>query len=687
MRAVIVAVVLAAVASVAPGPQSVAAAESDLTIVSDARYDVLPESGLVRVTADLTIRYRRAETRARRFYVDHAFLAVMPGTSGFRVTGDGGPSVRVSKAAATYTLLRINLGERLYGGGTRSVRLRFDLRDPGGSPSRELRVGEALVAFPVWAFASDGAGPSTVSVVMPPGYEVEVGSGPLPDRTVTEDGRQVLRSGSIAAPGTFFAYVVGEGPGAFSEQRLALTVAGEPVTLRLRGWSDDPGWTDRVRGLLESSIPALAERIGLPWTAANPLAVEESSSRSTTAYAGRYEPGDGRVEIAYYADAFVILHEAAHAWFNGALLADRWASEGFASMYAEEVAQALELEVAPDALSDELRATAVPLNAWAPGSDPASEAYGYAAALELARQVRDRAGDEVLRQVWADAAARVGAYQPDASVAGAAAAASGAAAAASGAADGPEPELSGGPPDWRGLLDLLEERSGRSFEDLWRTWVVRPEDAPLLDARRRSRAAYRRTAALADGWAIPVGVRDALRAWRFDTVDAYLADLQIVIGQREALERAAIEAGLRVPNTVRDAFEAGRLADASAAAAAQLETVDVIVVAAASRPIEPDPVTRIGLLDQQPDVDLAAAKAAFASGDVVAARAAAADAHVAWSQAWDLGRRRILVALAVGIGLLLVLGVGLAHVRRRRGGILRAGERSTPAPPSASSAG
>ena len=677
MKAVLAAVLLAVMANVVPAPAPVAAAESDLTIVSDARYDVLPESGLVRVTADLTIRYRRAETRARRYYVDHAFLAVMPGTSGFRVSGDGDPSVRVSKEASTHTLLRINLGERLYGGGTRSVRLRFDLRDPGGSPSRELRIGEALVAFPVWSFASDGAGPSTVSVVVPPDYDVDVGSGPLPDRTVTDDGRQVFRSGSIAEPGAFFAYVIGEGPGAFTEDRLELMLAGEPVTLRLRGWSDDPEWTNRVRGLLEPAVPALAERIGLPWMAANPLIVAESSSRSTTAYAGRFEPAEGRVEIAYYADTFVILHEAAHAWFNGALLADRWASEGFASLYADEVAQALELEVAPDALTDEVRATAVPLNAWDPESDAASEAYGYAAALELARQVRDRAGDDVLREVWADAAARVGAYQPEGRAAAHAAAATG---------DAVEPEQAGGPPDWRGLLDLLEERSGRSFEDLWRTWVVRPEDAPLLDARRASRDAYRRTVALAESWAIPAGVRDALRAWRFETVDAYLADLQIVIGQREALESAAGAAGLTVPNNVRDAFEAGRLADASAAAVEQLETVDVIVFAESSRPVEPDVVTQLGLFDQQPDVDIAAAKAAFASSDVAAARAAAADAQAAWDQAWDLGRRRILVALAAGIGLLLLLGVTLAGVRRRRGGMLRATERSTPAPPSASSA-
>ena len=45
-------------------------------------------------------------------------------------------------------------------------------------------------------------------------------------------------------------------------------------------------------------------------------------------------------------------------------------------------------------------------------------------------------------------------------------------------------------PDWRGLLDLLEERTGASFEDLWRRWVVRPTETHLLDARRVARTAY-----------------------------------------------------------------------------------------------------------------------------------------------------------------------------------------------------
>jgi len=674
------AVLLAGGAAAIAAPDAVGA-ESDLRITSDARYDVLPDEALVRVTVDLTIRYARAETRARRYYVDAALLAVLPGTRGFRVTGDGGPRVRVSRELATHTLLRIDLGQRLYGGGTRKLRLRFDLPDPGGAPTRELRVGEALVAFPVWSFASDGAGPSTVTVVVPPGFEIEVGSGPLPDRSTTEDGRQVLRSGPVATPATFFAYVVGEAPGAYTETRLPFAIAGERVSVVLRAWKDDPAWAERIRAVLEGGIPRLAERIGLPWPAANPLVVEETTSRSTTALAARYEPDEGRLELAYYAEPRVVLEQAAHAWFDGELLADRWATEGFAALYAREVAASMDVSVPPADLPEDLRAAATPLNAWAPQARPETEAAGLAAALELARLVRQRAGDAALRDVWADAADRVGAYQPPPATG------AGRAGESAGVASDPEPERSPGPPDWRGLLDLLEERTGQAFDDLWRGWVVRPREAALLDARADARASYRRTLALADGWAIPRGVRDALRAWRFEVAQAYLEDLRAVIAQREALEVAADRAGLTLPTTVREAFEAGRLAESSAVAAEQLATVDVIVSAAASRPLDPDPVTRLGLLDQRPDVELAAARAAFASGDVEAARRSAGAAQDTWDRAWDLGRRRILIGLAAAVAILLGLGLAVAGLRRRRGMSRRPLEPTAPVQPPPTPAG
>ena len=255
-------------------------------------------------------------------------------------------------------------------------------------------------------------------------------------------------------------------------------VGGSPVDLTIRSWPDDPTWSTRVGDLVGRALPVLAERIGLPWPRTGGLTVQEAVSRSTGGYAGLFDPGNGTVEVAYYADDFVVLHEAAHAWFNGALLADRWANEAFASYYG--------LAVAPrprgegdrrTALTPALEAARIPLNGWgAIGRETSAiEDYAYAATLALAKAIAARAGPDGLRAVWADAAgadrglpAAGGRRRPRRRRA----------------------ETVDGAPDWRGLLDLLDEQGAGSFDDLWRTWVARPTDLPLLDARQAARTRY-----------------------------------------------------------------------------------------------------------------------------------------------------------------------------------------------------
>ena len=109
----------------------------------------------------------------------------------------------------------------------------------------------------------------------------------------------------------------------------------------------------------------------------------------------------------------------------------------------------------------------------APRTAP-TEDYGYAASLILARAIGERVGDDGLQAVWADAAAGPGRTSR---------------AAAGGAPTAPE--TVDGPPDWRGLLDLLDEHATTSLDDLWRTWVARPDD--LAAARRPRRPPVRAT--------------------------------------------------------------------------------------------------------------------------------------------------------------------------------------------------
>ena len=172
----------------------------------------------------------------------------------------------VSKKTSTYTLLQLNLGRRIYSGKTNAYRLVFDLVDKGGAAARDVRVGGSLVSFPVWAFATDSTPGSTVKVVFPAGYQVEVQAGEIPAPTTAADGTITFQTGKLDKPLTFFAYLVADRPGTYIERTETATIGGSPIELTIRAWADDEPWAERVGGLVVARrCPVLAEQIGLPW--------------------------------------------------------------------------------------------------------------------------------------------------------------------------------------------------------------------------------------------------------------------------------------------------------------------------------------------------------------------------------------------------------------------------------------
>ncbi len=626
------------------------AASGDLTLVTDAVYTVRPDDGRVSVTVAITARNRTTETRTRRFFFDHAFLAVQPGATNPRLSGAPGSRAKVSKRTGRSTLLRLEFGTRIYSGKSTSLRLTFDLPGTGKAASPQVRVGASLVTLPVWAFASEGARGSTVTVRVPAGWDVAVESGELVRRDVAATGGVALESGPIPSPLTWFAYVTAHRPAEFQEQPLTVTVGDQQAELSLQGWADDPAWTRRMAALLGAVLPALGTEIGLPWPDGEPVEIAESVSRDVDAVAALFDPADRRIEVAYWADHGVVVHQAAHVWFNGSLLADRWANEGFATHYALRVsAQVGESADGPE-MTAEAKGARLALDTWpgSTGARTAADAYAYAASYALASEVASLVGEGALTAVWSDAAARIGAYQPP-----------GGATASQGTVENVT-----GPPDWRGLLDLLEERSGADLVPLWRDLVVTSAEAPLLDARAEAQASYRRTLALADGWQLPRAVRDALRAWDFATAETLMADLRTVLAQRNAGAELAASEGLRVPNVMQDLFESGLIAEASARAESERSAILAVRRAEEARSPDDDLLSRIGMLGEDPDRDVARAREALETGDLDASLASADRAHRAWTVAWEEGRRRALLGLAV-VASLLVLGSAVVSNRRR----------------------
>ena len=179
------------------------------------------------------------------------------------------------------------------------------------------------------------------------------------------------------------------------------------------------------------------------------------------------------------------------------------------------------------------------------------------------------------------------------------------------------PETVDGAPDWRALLDLLEERTGVSYDDLWRKWVARDTDLPLLDARRAARTEYDKVVEAAGDWLLPRALRDAMRAWRFDQATTMLDDATTVLDDRAQIATDAAAAGLTVPDTLRTAFESpDGFASAAVEATAELAAIHGYTSAVEARRTAADTIEALGLWGLNPEGDLARARTLFASGDV-----------------------------------------------------------------------
>lgn len=650
------ALVLASTVGVVPAlaPEAAGAAGPGLTVLGATTYDVQPEAGKVVVTAQLTATNHLKDTITKRYFFRVAYLTVVPGASSFKLTSSTqGAKPKVSSIAATetYTNLKLDFGANLAAGKTTTLTLTFEVRDPGGAPDRAVRVSHSLVSFSAWAIATPSTPGASVVVRFPDGYSVTVGRGPLAGPTPDGTGHETWSSGTLEVPLDFVADILADRPSEYEETTRTATMAAGPATILLRAWPDDPAWRDRIGALVQRALPVLEREIGVRWPVDGPLAVHEALVRSAGGYAGLFDPGDRRIEIAYAASDGMVLHELAHAWFNGGIVAERWAAEGFAAYYAELAAKELGVDPSTPAAPSLADPAAIPLNAWGPSGseDQASELWAYAASLEVARQIAVRAGPDALREVWTRASGGLAAYQPD--------------------PNGTEPASA--PPDWRGLLDHVEVATGADFTDLWRTWIARPEDVAALADRATARGFYARSLALAGEWRLPPVTRAAMGAWRFDVAREQLVAADGVIAQRNLLEARATEAGVTLPGTLREVFEGeGGTAAAAVEARAEQATVAAIIDAEAARPTEHGAGERliigIGLLLVDPDARLAEARAALAAGDLETAYAAAQAAEAGWASAPRVGRSRIISVVLLLLALVVLVGLLRQHNRRAK---------------------
>lgn len=643
--------VFAAIALIGLTPLQPARAADTLQIVAATTYQLLPGQGRVHVRIDAVATSHEPERDDGQVVTGLTF-SVQPGIANLVVTAGGTRlAASVTRRTDEFTDVELTFGRALHFEDSYRYLVSFDLVDPGGAAGRDIRIGRSVVAFPAWAFGSSNVPGGSVRIDVPAGYNVSVEGTQMASTGGGGDQPTTLRAERLPDPFAFFAYVSADRPGAFSETPLSVSLGDRAATINIRAWEDDPSWGSRMQNLLRDGLPVLHELIGLDYKLIGPLAVEEAATSRLGEYAGIFNDIADTITVRYDADAYVALHEAAHIWFNEKLFPERWIGEAFAEFYAVQAGKQIGATGEAFELDDTTLEHRIPLNSWGDVGveDLAVEDYAYAATYHLATLIAGRTDLAGLRAVWKAAAIFEMPYLS----------------AHAGVPHDILPAVT--QKGWQRLLDLLEERTGTSYTDLWDEWVVADADRPLLAERSAARSAYAAVVRRAGGWELPQRIRYDLGAWSFDAVTEEIAAADNVLGQRDRIVAAARELDLTPPPTLESAFEgAAGLQAAADEAKAELTTLEGISDAGALLGVEPSTLESIGLLGEEPQQDLDAARIAFEGADLGASDQAAARLTTVRSGAQDAGRQRVVIVGGGLLGLDALAMAGLALRRRRR---------------------
>ena len=632
-------------------PARLLAADRGLVIVAQTRYQALPDQRRVHVTVDaIATSYTPNPPDGLAFYPDASFT-LQAGASNVAASSGGAVlPVQVGASDLNFVSVTVTLGDGVSFQESYPYRVDYDLPDPGGAPDRNLRISPSIVAFPIWAFGSSGEAGSSVTVVLPAGFQPKVQGDPFASST-GPSGELVLSDTSLPDPPAFFAYLSADRPGAFKDTPLTVQVGERPAALKVRAWQDDPDWGTTMGALMTNGLPALQRLIGLPYPAPGVLVVEEAATSRLGEYAGVYNKLTGTIRVRYDADAYVGLHEAAHLWFNGDLFPDRWIGEAYAEFYGVQAAKAIGATGKAFDLTDDLLASKIALNDWGVigANDTGVEAYAYAATYHLALLIFAQTDIPHLQAVWRGAKNAEMAYQ------------------AANRQGTPEIGVDVSIEGWQKLLDLLDERTGANFDDLWTQWVVNAPQKLLMVDRTAARRHYAAVVGEAGSWNLPTDLRYAMGSWHFGEAQADMALADAVLASRDQIVTQANALGLAPPAALRQKFEQkGGLAAAKQEAGLQVEVLLAISKAAERLAEKQSFLEWIGLIGSDPRADLSAARSDFEADRLSGAATEARRALATQKDAEEAGQTRAVLG---GGGLVVLAGgslVGIQVGRRRR---------------------
>lgn len=642
VRSLLVVAAVAAALCAGAGP---AAAQDGIAVDSHATYVIDGAGGPVHVTATMTLRNTTPSTATRIYYFNAYSMPVPAGATGLTVTS-GGQALTPHVADTddpTTQVAEVSFAP-LYYGRTRTLEWSFDIPGAPVRSANKNRVGPGYATFAVQVAGDPGH--VSADVVAPAAMKVDT-SGTGFQRDARADGVHYVSTTSTDGDG-IWAVVSARDPQKADETK----VSADGATITLDSFPGDKAWSDFVSGHVTQGLPVLERTVGMTWPGGL-----DSIREDTAPQALQYEWFDSatkNIVLSEDLDAATLFHEMGHTWFGPSRFDGRWLSEGLTEVVAQRVVAETDGKASPRPAPDRSAAVAIPLTTWT-DADQGSfdvEDYAYAASSTAVTQLLSGLDAKGFAAVVSAAYAGESGYEP--------------------AGSKQERDVT----DWRRFLDLVEGRGGSAAaaEKAYRTWVVSPDEAKQLDARAGARTAY---AALdkADGaWLPPLGLREAMTGWRFDTARSAVVALAKAPAEAGAVQSAATAADLPVPTAARQAYEAATTEKQYAAAGALL-TRTAAAIPAVGRARDDaadgtDPFSRLGGLVLGVGRTAQQAQTELAAGDPGAASEAATTASSRAGMALWVGVGLVVLALALVAGVVLL---SVAGSRRRRTAAAAAG--------------
>lgn len=624
-------------------PSGVAAAEP-YTLATTASYAVQVNDRAIEVSIEAQFTNLTPDPKGAFSIFTEVPIAIHDAATGVTATdGDGklGVAVKVQKGGdgKPVNVATVELRKPLRLDKTAEFTLAYTLPD-GKDPG--VRIRPSVVIFPAWSFGTS----SEVVVQLPSVYQVSSDGDAL--SAATTGVTTTLSSGKITDPQHWLAIVTADRQTAMLTVSQSVPLDGGTVDLNVRSWADDKAWGERTLKLLADALPRLQERIGLPYAGVGPLLVTEALP-SGPASIDEVSTGVQELQIGFDQPAFTVLHQAAHIWISGELVADRWIREGLASHYAALVAA--DLKVArpyePAVQVTAQQDNAVALEEWTAESSVAQDAYGYPASWTFIDRIAGQVGEDRLRAVLERVSNGIGAYDPQATAEAAA----------------PGPTVA--PLDSRSLLDQLQAVSSQDLSAEFGTTVFGDASAALVSQRAAALKAYGDLLKAAGDWGAPRPVRSAMAAWAFDQATQQIGSARAWLADRDDLLNSIEHAGLSSPERLRDPYESsGGGTDAQVELQAERAVVDDYQAVLDRANMGRSFIERIGLLGGKAlDELLATAHGRFADGDLRAAADATSQARRRLEAAQTSGLLRLASAAVV---VLIAMALIVYLLRRRR---------------------